>query len=115
VTPLAAAGSLIDTARRIGEAVAAPAADAVDRSARFPHEAMAALREERMLGALVPRNLGGPGATIKEVAAACEALGRSCASTAMIYAMHQIEVACLVRHGLTSPYFRDYLAQLAQH
>ena len=30
----------------------------------------------------------------------CEALGRSCASTAMIYAMHQIEVACLVRHGL---------------
>lgn len=115
MTPLAAAGSLVDTARRIGEAVAAPAADAVDRSARFPHEAMAALREERMLGALVPRNLGGPGATIKEVAASCEALGRSCASTAMIYAMHQIEVACLVRHGLSSPYFRDYLAQLAQH
>jgi acyl-CoA dehydrogenase len=33
----------------------------------------------------------------------------------MIYAMHQIQVACLVRHGLASPYFRDYLAQLAQH
>jgi acyl-CoA dehydrogenase len=33
----------------------------------------------------------------------------------MIYAMHQIEVACLVRHGLASPYFREYLAQLARH
>jgi acyl-CoA dehydrogenase len=115
VSPLAAAGSLVETARRIGEAVAAPVADAVDRSARFPHEAMAALREERMLGAFVPRALGGLGATISEVAATCETLGRSCASTAMIYAMHQIEVACLVRHALTSTYFREYLAQLARH
>jgi acyl-CoA dehydrogenase len=112
---VAAAGSLVDVARRIGGAIAAPAADAVDRSARFPHEAVAALREERMFGALVPRALGGLGATMNDVAASCEALGRSCASTAMIYAMHQIEVACLVRHGLSSAYFRDYLAQLARH
>jgi acyl-CoA dehydrogenase len=111
---LAAVGDLVDTARRIGEAVAAPAADAVDRDARFPHEAIAALREERLLGAAVPRELGGRGATIAELAAACEALGRSCASTAMIYAMHQIEVACLVRHGRSSPFFRDYLAELAE-
>jgi acyl-CoA dehydrogenase len=113
VTPLAIAGDLVEAARRIGEAVAAPAADAVDRDARFPHEAIAALREERMLGAYVPRKLGGLGATIGELAASCQALGRSCASTAMIYAMHQIEVACLVRHGLSSPFFRDYLAELA--
>jgi len=112
---VAAAGSLVETARRIGEAVVAPVADEVDRIARFPHEAVAALREERMLGALVPRALGGLGATINEVAGCCEALSRSCASTAMIYAMHQIEVACLVRHGLASPYFREYLAQLARH
>ena len=46
-----------------------------------------------MLGAFVPRGLGGLGATIGEFAAFCEALGRACASTAMIYAMHQIEVA----------------------
>jgi acyl-CoA dehydrogenase len=104
----------VETARRIGEAVAAPAADAVDREARFPHEAIAALREEGMLGAFVPRELGGRGASIGELAGACEALGRYCASTAMIYAMHQIEVACLVRHGLSSLYFREYLAALAQ-
>ena len=28
--------------------------------------------------------------------------------------MHQIEVACLVRHGLPAPFFRDYLAELAE-
>ncbi len=67
-----------------------------------------------MLGVLVPRKLGGEGATIGEVAAVCELLGRYCASTAMIYAMHQIEVACLVRHGLPAQFFRDYLAELAE-
>ena len=94
--------------------MAGPAADAVDREARFPHEAIAALREERLLGVLVPSELGGRGATISEVGAACEMLGRYCASTAMIYAMHQIEVACLVRHGLPSQFFRRYLTELAE-
>ena len=112
MTPAAVADDLVEAARRIAEGVAAPAADAVDREARFPHEAIAALREARLLSALVPRELGGRGATIGELAATCELLGRSCASTAMIYAMHQIEVACLVRHGLTSPFVRDYLAEL---
>ena len=108
------AGDVTDTARRVGQSVAAAAADAVDRDARFPHEAIAALREERMLSAYVPRELGGRGATIAELASCCETLGRSCASTAMIYAMHQIEVVCLVRHGATSPFFRDYLSELTR-
>jgi acyl-CoA dehydrogenase len=114
VSPLQVAGDLIEVAHQIGREVAAPAADAVDREARFPREAVTALREERMLGALVPEELGGEGATIAEIAAVCEVLGRSCSSTAMIYAMHQIEVACLVRHGLPAPFFRDYLAELAE-
>lgn len=103
----------LSAARRIGAEVAGPVADAVDRDARFPHEAIAALREERMLGAFVPEELGGGGATLAAISAICETLGRFCASTAMIYAMHQIEVACLVRHGPTSPFFRDYLKALA--
>jgi acyl-CoA dehydrogenase len=114
VSRLRVASDVLDAARRIGADVAGPAAEAVDREARFPHEAVAALREERMLGALVPRELGGGGATIAEIAAVCETLGRFCASTAMIYAMHQIEVACLVRHGLPASFFCDYLADLAE-
>jgi acyl-CoA dehydrogenase len=115
MTPTAVARGTIETARSIGESIAARAADSVDRDARFPHEAIAALREEKMLGAMVPRALGGAGATIGEIAGSCEALGRSCASTAMIYAMHQIEVACLVRHAASSPYFREYLSDLVRH
>ena len=115
MTPIAVAGDLVEATRHIAVAVAAPVADAVDQEARFPHEAVAALREERMLGAFVPRPLGGGGATIGELAACCEVLGQSCAATAMIFAMHQIEVACLVRHAHSSAFFRDYLAGLAEH
>ena len=114
MSALSLASNLVDEVRRIGHDVAGPNAEAVDRDARFPHQAIAALREQRMLSVLVPRELGGRGSTIAEVAAACEVLGRFCASTAMIYAMHQIEVACLVRHGLSAPFFRQYLAELAE-
>jgi acyl-CoA dehydrogenase len=114
VTPVAMVRGPIEAAKRIAESVAAPLADAVDRDARFPSESMGALREEGLLGAFVPRELGGLGASFGELAGACEVLGRACASTAMIFAMHQIEVACLVRHGLTSPFFRSYLAELAR-
>lgn len=86
-------------AARIGEEVAGPAADDVDRKARFPSEAVEALRGAQMLSVLVPTALGGEGASFEQVADAVEALARHCASTAMVYAMHQMQVACLVRHG----------------
>ena len=65
-------------------------ADAVDRQARFPAEAFATLRAERLMSILVPADLGGEGASISDVVDICYMLGRACASTAMIYAMHQI-------------------------
>jgi acyl-CoA dehydrogenase len=87
-------------------------ADEVDRDARFPHEAIDALRAEGLLGVLVPEALGGEGATVGQVAEVVELLGRSCATTAMVYAMHQIQVNCLVRHG-GSPTIEGYLRQVA--
>jgi len=79
-------------------AVAASNASAVDRAARFPAESFQAIKAQRLLSLLVPRALGGEGATIGDVADVCYQLGRACASTGMIYAMHQVKVACLVRH-----------------
>jgi acyl-CoA dehydrogenase len=78
--------------------VAAAHAAAVDRESRFPEEAIAAARAQRLLGIAVPKEFGGEGAGIAAIADACYALGRACASTAMIYAMHQTKVACIVRH-----------------
>jgi len=104
---------LAHRASKIGRDVAGPASDDVDRLARFPFEAVAALRGERMLSALVPAELGGQGATLGETAQAVTALGRYCASTAMVYAMHLMQLACLVRHG-RSENLRTYLRQLTE-
>jgi acyl-CoA dehydrogenase len=106
-------GRLVEAAARIGEEVAAPSADDVDRKARFPTEAIEALRAERALSALVPEELGGSGMKVGEVARATTALARHCASTAMIFAMHHMQVACLVRHG-RSAFLRSVAGQVAE-
>jgi len=98
---------------QVAASLAATHADAVDREARFPVEAFAAIKAERLLGMLVPADLGGEGATFTDVVEVCYALARNCASTGMIYAMHQIMVACLVRHARDSAWHRALLRRLA--
>ena len=105
--------ALIERAHQIGRDVLAANAAAVDRDARFPEEAFAALRAERLLSAYVPTAFGGMGLDIGQVSRLCEVLGQYCGSTAMIFAMHQIQVACLVHHGLETPFFRDYVREMA--
>jgi acyl-CoA dehydrogenase len=98
--------------RRIGQEAAAPAADEVDRDARFPHEALTELRAVGALSAFVPASHGGDGVGFADIAAACCELSRSCAAAGMVYAMHQIQVASIVRHGIGTPFFDEYLADL---
>jgi acyl-CoA dehydrogenase len=73
---------------------------------------MSALRAQRLLGILVPVELGGEGASISEMVDVCYVLGRACGSVAMIYAMHQIMVACLVRHAGASAWHNQLLRRL---
>ncbi len=91
---------------------AAANADSVDRDARFPTEAFISAREQRLLGVMVPVDLGGEGASVSDVADQCYMLGRGCAATGMIFAMHQIMVAILVRHARSSPWHRRLLGLL---
>jgi acyl-CoA dehydrogenase len=92
---------------------AAAHADAVDRGSRFPQEAFDAARAQRLLGMQVPTNLGGDGASIGEVVDVCYMLGQACSSTAMIFAMHSINVGILVRHGRGSAWHQDFLRRIA--
>lgn len=107
-----ARGELVAEAARIAQQVAGPAAADVDHDGRFPAEAVRALKEARLLGAGVPTDLSGGGCSLTELAAMCEVLGRHCAATAMIFAMHQIQIGCLVRHGGGSGYVRQFLRDL---
>jgi acyl-CoA dehydrogenase len=105
--------TLLERVHAIGRENVAPHADEVDREARFPLEAFTALKAEKLLSAYIPVEFGGMGLEIGQVAKICEALGQYCASTAMIFAMHQIQVACIVHHALGMPFFRDYAREIA--
>ena len=89
-------------------------ADAVDREARFPTEAFAALRERRLLGMMVATELGGEGARVADVADVCAILGRACSSTAMIFAMHQVKLACIARHTRAAAWPLAFLREVAE-
>jgi len=111
---LAAGDAAADLLTRTTEVatIAAASADVIDREARFPHEAIAAARSQRLLGIMVPHRLGGEGAGMSDVLDVCYALGRACASTAMIYAMHQTKVALVIRHGHDSAWHERLLRRL---
>ncbi|MDJ0448468.1 acyl-CoA dehydrogenase family protein [Methylocystis sp. JR02] len=94
-------------------AVAARHAEEVDREARFPFEAFAALKDARLLSLLIPVEFGGDGARLAEVAEVCSALGQHCASTAMIFAMHQIKVSSLVSYGAETDWGKRFLRRVS--
>jgi acyl-CoA dehydrogenase len=94
-------------------AIAAADAVAVDRDARFPQAAIDAARQQKLLGAQIPATFGGFGASIFDITEMCYGLGRACSSTAMIFAMHQTKVACLVRHGTGSAWHEALMRRVA--
>ena len=94
--------------------VAAQYCGEVDRDARFPHEAIRSLKDNRLLGLMIPREYGGEGASLKDIADICCLLGQHCSSTGMTFAMHQIKTASLVSHGGASNWHRSFMERLAR-
>lgn len=88
------------------------AAEDVDRTGRFPHEAIDAMRASRLLSASLPVDLGGSGAPIRQLAEIARALGSACASTGMIFAMHHSQLLALRNHA-TSEALRSVARTIA--
>ncbi len=103
---------IMDIVCRIGETAIVEHADAVDRDARFPTEAFDAIKAERLLSIFVPTRFGGDGVTVTELCRVCEQLGHYDGSVAMIFAMHQIQVACIVQNAADDAFFGSYLREL---
>ncbi|WP_026911161.1 acyl-CoA dehydrogenase family protein [Patulibacter minatonensis] len=99
----------VATVGRIAKEAAAPNAVEVDREGRFPVETFDALKEAGALSALVPTDLGGAGVSLRAVSQACLLLGRACGSSGLIFAMHHIQVATLVRHREPGSWFDGHL------
>jgi len=106
--------TLLDKVKLIGKNIIKPNAYDVDLNSRFPNEAIEALKEINLLSAYVPAEFGGMGLNLVQISKICETLGHYCGSTAMIYAMHKIQVACVVHHHQDSEFFKNYLQKLVK-
>ncbi|OPF83723.1 hypothetical protein VT50_0202675 [Streptomyces antioxidans] len=79
----------------------------VDAASRFPTEAIAALKRHRLLA---PEPAPGQGLwTAPQIVAVAHALGQACASTAMIWAMHQGQLQAVARQPKTSTAVQEFL------
>ncbi|MGZ9129451.1 MAG: acyl-CoA dehydrogenase family protein [Candidatus Binatia bacterium] len=91
----------IEVAHSLG-AEFAGRAGAHDEGDSFVKENYAALQEQRVFAAAIPAELGGGGASYREVADMLRTLAQYCGSTALALSMHQHLIAATIwkyRHG----------------
>ena len=93
---------------------AARHAASVDAEARFPVETIDGARDRQLLSAAIPPELGGAGAPLTALVEMCHTLGTACGASAMVLAMHHIQVALLVRHARHVPAIAEHLAAVAE-
>lgn len=86
--------AIVAKARAIATGIIAADAADVDAQGRFPAEGMRALAEAGLWGLLVPGELGGLGQGLRTLAAVVDEIAQRCASTAMIFMMHNCGVNC---------------------
>ncbi|MEJ1161929.1 acyl-CoA dehydrogenase family protein [Prosthecomicrobium sp. N25] len=84
--------NFVDLAHRLGPQMAGRAMQ-VDSDNVFVSDSFATLKEEGLIEAGVPRELGGGGAEIPELAEMLRVLARDCGSTALAFSMHTHQVA----------------------
>ena len=80
--------SVLDTLEPIAANIVAPAAARIDATGEYPRAALTALGQAGLLGLVSAKEVGGLGLGHRAAALVIERLGRECASTAMVVAMH---------------------------
>ncbi|MFY1652874.1 acyl-CoA dehydrogenase family protein [Solwaraspora sp. WMMB762] len=108
--------SLADALRAVDAARAVITEEAVkaDKAAAFPNRSVAALRSAELMSAAIPTRYGGPGFDAVRLSEIGRRLGALCGSTAMIWAMHQIQLGCMEPSADQQPEVADYLRRAAR-
>jgi alkylation response protein AidB-like acyl-CoA dehydrogenase len=92
-------GSVLESTREVASGVIAGRAAEVDRRRAFPADNLQALAAAHALGLVVPAEHGGSGGGLAPHAEACEAVGAACASTGMVFLMHEVTAATVALGG----------------
>jgi isovaleryl-CoA dehydrogenase len=92
-------GGVLESIREVTSAVIAGRAAAVDRERVYPVDNLKSLGAVGALGLVVPGEHGGAGGGLAALAEGCEAVGAACASTGMVFLMHEVTAATIASGG----------------
>jgi isovaleryl-CoA dehydrogenase len=92
-------GGVLESTREVASTVVAARAAAVDRERVYPADSLKALGGAGALALVVPVEHGGAGGGLGALAEACEAVGAACASTGMVFLMHEVTAAAVALGG----------------
>lgn len=95
-------------------AVAKAHADDVDANGRFPHEAVEVMRETGAFIWPIPKQYGGMGATVYDLAQACKAIGQYCSAAAAVLSMHYTQILSVIHHHQNNPQLIAYMQRVAK-
>src|SRR5581483_7406963 len=90
---------VLESTREAASSAVAARAATVDRERVYPADGLKALAAAGALGLVVPAEHGGAGGGLAALAEACEAVGAACASTGMVFLMHEVTAATVALGG----------------
>jgi len=73
-----------------------------------------AMKEARLLSAFIPKEFGGEGADLSEIAEVVSIISQACASAGMTYAMHQIKVSSVISHGDKDSWHQEFMRRISR-
>lgn len=109
-SPVASVAEAVGRARTTADQVVAPLVERTDGGV-WPEEGLRALQAE-LGGLVVPRDSGGSDLGLRALAAVCETLGQTCASTAICFGMHHVATAVIAAKA-TERQRKEFLAPIA--
>ncbi|HLZ63773.1 MAG TPA: acyl-CoA dehydrogenase family protein [Ktedonosporobacter sp.] len=91
--------SYLDALDRVITETIAPQAIEVDQAGSYPRAALEALGKAGLLGLISAKEVGGLGEAHRAATLVIEAIGKQCASTAMVVCMHYAGTAVIEAYG----------------
>lgn len=105
---------LIDQLAKLADEKIAPAASDVDRNARAPFEGIEVMRELKLFSASLPEELGGMGLPPTVLTEIARTLAYRCASTGMVFAMHEAQLESLSFGAGGNEHFESIQREIAE-
>lgn len=111
ITAPATVSEAVARAGSVAEEIALPLVERTDAGV-WPAEALGALQRAALGGLVAPRSVLGSGLGMQALAAVCEELAQTCASTAICFGMHSVATAVLAAKA-TERQAKEFLAPIA--